>query len=205
MDTRFIYWKIEHSQARWNCIVDTPENRQQALNDKAMFFTWAQLSEPYQNNGHEPHRWGDLPLDFDSKGNVETALREMQVLCLDHLPKQYGINPQELQFWISGGKGFHAVIPAHLLGAEQGDPHLPLVYREMVSKWKKGLSLSSLDMSLYCMKRGKMFRIENVRRSNGWYKVRLTLEEIIKGRTDDLLQLSTAPRILETLHGTTTR
>jgi len=38
MDTRFTYWKIERSQARWNCIVDTPENRQQALNNKAMFF-----------------------------------------------------------------------------------------------------------------------------------------------------------------------
>ncbi len=44
------------------------------------------------------------------------------------------------------------------------------------------------------MRRGKMFRIPNVRRKNGHYKVPLTLEEVRELQIDELWKLSEAPR-----------
>lgn len=198
-DNRFIYWKVEIPQAPWNLIPDTPEARQQAIKDGAMFFTWASLSVPYNDeNGHpEPHRWGDLPLDFDNKENVQQALEELRTLCFVHLPKFYDTDPYGIQYFLSGGKGFHAIIPARLLNAQNGDPHLPLIYKNIVGRWKEALNIASLDMSLYNMKRGKMFRIPNVRRITGKYKVPLSLDEIIRAEAQDLIELGNVPRKLE--------
>lgn len=196
---RVRYWKIERPAADWNLIPDTPQARQQAIKDGAMFMTWASLSSPYEGNGHpEPHRWGNLPLDFDNKENVQQALNDLRTLCFVHLPEFYGIDPYDIRYFLSGGKGFHAIIPAKLLSAEDGDPRLPLIYKGIVSRWKEALNLTSLDMSLYNMQKGKMFRIPNIRRLNAKYKVPLSLDEIIRAEAGDLVELGNAPRKLET-------
>ena len=169
-----------------------------AIKNGAMFFTWTSISERYNGNGGpEPHRWGDLPLDFDSPHDIKTALTDLKTLCLNYLPEFYDIDPHEINFFLSGGKGFHAVIPARLLGAESGDPRLPQIYKRIVLKWKEALNLTSLDMCLYCMKRGRMFRIPNVRRSNGKHKVPLALDEIMQGDAEGLMELGSHPRNVE--------
>ena len=193
---RFIYWKIETPRASWNLIPDTPEARREAIEQGAMFFTWASLSAAYnEGSGHpEPHRWGDLPLDFDNKENVQQALNDLRALCSVHLPDFYNIDPYEIKYFLSGGKGFHAIIPARIFNAEDGDPYLPLIYKSIVGRWKAALNLTSLDMSLYNMKRGKMFRIPNVRRKTGKYKVPISLDEIIRAEAQDLIELGNTPR-----------
>ncbi|MFC1580020.1 hypothetical protein ACFL4N_03820 [Thermodesulfobacteriota bacterium] len=159
-----------------------------------MFITWASLSVPYSGNGGpEPHRWGDLPLDFDDNESIQQPLTDLRALCT-HLDDFYGIDPHELKFYLSGGKGFHCILPAHFLGAEDGDPRLPLIYKNMAARWKEALKLTSLDMSLYCMKQGRMLRLENVKRANGFFKVRLTLEEVVSGTPPELMALGKQPR-----------
>jgi hypothetical protein len=196
--TRFIYWKPELKESNWIPIPDTEEARQTAIKNGAMFFTWASLSTPYTNSGNpEPHRWGDCPLDFDCPSDIKTALTDLRTLCLSHLPQIYDIDPHEINFFLSGSKGFHAVIPARLFGTEAGDPQLPLIYKKIASKWKDDLKLKSLDLCLYCMKKGRMWRIPNVRRSNGNFKVPLLLEEVMMADPEELVRLGTEPRILE--------
>ena len=198
---RFIYWKLERPKATWNCIHDAVEAKQAAIKDGAMFFTWTSFSTPYEGNGHpEPHRWGDLPLDFDSedKKNIQQALSDLRTLCFVHLPEFYAIDPYDIKYFLSGEKGFHAIIPARLLNAEEGDPRLPLIYKDIASRWKEALNLTTLDMSLYNMRQGKMFRIPNVKRSNGRYKVPISVNEIMRMEFQDLIELGNAPRKLET-------
>lgn len=192
-DNRFIYWKIEKPKASWNLIPDTAEAKKNAIKQGAMFFTWASLSEPYKGNGDpEPCRWGDLPLDFDSH-DIGDALSHLRVLCI-HFQEFYGIDPYEITYYLSGGKGFHAIIPAKLVGAESGDPQLPLIYKRMVSRWKEDLQLTTLDISLYNMKKGKMFRLPNVRRSNGKYKVPLSFDEVMRADAYELMEMGNEPR-----------
>jgi putative DNA primase/helicase len=198
MSDRFIYWKTEQKRSEWTLIPDTDEAKQRAIQNGAMFFTMMSLSAAYHNNGSpEPHRWGDFCLDFDYPNDIRIALTDLRTLCLSHLPQIYDIDPHEINFFLSGGKGFHATIPARLMRTEAGDPQLPLIYKKIAVKWKEGLQLKSLDLCLYCMKKGRMWRIPNIKRSNGNYKVPLLLEEVMMADPEELMKLGTRPRILE--------
>ncbi len=195
---QYIYWKEEEQSRKWKLIQDTPKEREQALRGGAMFLTWCSLSEPYEENGQpEPRRWGDFPLDFDEKENPDKALQDIRTLCLIQLPALYNIDPYAIQFFVSGSKGFHALIPAKLFGAQDGDMYLPLIYKKIAAEWKERFSLSTLDLSLYNMRKGKLFRIPNVKRKNGRYKVPLSLEEIRDLSIKGLWVLAKAPREIE--------
>jgi hypothetical protein len=179
MQPRWLFWKEEAKKRTWKELQDTEQDRQQAIDNGAMFFTWAKLSELISANGQpEPHRWGDFPLDFDCKDDPATALREIKELCLVHLPQIYGLEPHGLRFYASGGKGFHVEIPAKFLDAEDGDPYLPLIYRRLAASWKERFSLTTLDLSIYSMGKGRMWRLPNIKRENGRHKIPLTLEEL---------------------------
>jgi putative DNA primase/helicase len=192
---RVRYWKKEKPKSTWELMVDAEQDLPSVVKKGAMFVTWNAFSESPKGNGHpEPIRFGDLPLDFDSKEDPEKALKDLQVLCLVHLPEIYGIDPYDIKFYCSGSKGFHAVIPAELFGAENGDPYLPVIYKRIVSDWEEKVRLATIDLSMYAMGKGKMFRIPNVRRNNGRYKVPLTLEEVRDLAIGDILKLSEAPR-----------
>jgi len=194
-NSRWVYYTTEHKGV-WQLCPDTQTAREQAIRQGAMFFTWNSFSEPVKSNGKEPVRYGDMPLDFDHKEDPGKALQEVSDLCLIHLPELYGVDPYEIEFYCSGSKGFHAVIPAILFGAENGDPYLPHIYKRIVQRWADQFELKTIDLSMYAMGKGKMFRIANIKRSNGRYKVPLTLEEIQKGDIDEVWNLITKSRYL---------
>lgn len=195
---RHRYWKKEIDRSPWNPIADTPAVETEAKKNGAMFITSTNFEyEPGNNGRPEPIRCGDLCLDFDAEENPARALQDAKTLLLVYLPEEYGIDPHAIRFYASGGKGFHAVIRAELLGAEDGDPYLPLIYKKLVSKWKEILDLKTLDRSIYAMGKGKMFRLQNVRRKNGRYKIQLALEEIRDLSIDEITELTKAPREIE--------
>ena len=196
---RYLYWKEEPPERKWKIIRDVEKDRLQAIQKGAMFFTWTCLSEPFKDKGEEPNRWGDLPLDFDSKEDPAKALGEMRQLCLVHLPEFYEVDPYSIQFYASGSKGFHAIIPAKLFDAQDGDPLLPLIYKRIAADWVQRFHLNTLDLSMYSMARGKMFRIPNVKRSNGRHKVQLSLDEVRDCSIEQLLEFTMAPREIESV------
>ena len=148
----YFYWKKERKADKWKALQDVSGAREKAVEAGAMFTTWMTFSRPYTNSGApEPMRYGDLPLDFDDAKNPENALQDMRDLCLVHLPEFYGIDPYEIEFFLSGGKGFHAVIPEECMGASDGDTHLPLIYKKMVAQWAASFDLKTIDHSLFCI------------------------------------------------------
>lgn len=188
------YAKIERAEAPWWVIENTPEALQEAIWQGAMFVTTPALSFPYVDGGPEPVRFGDLVLDADCKANPERALLELRRLTCFFLPEKYGISPWDTRFYCSGSKGFHAEIPAIYFGLENGHPELPLIYKRLVAGWVDELDLSTIDLSMYCMKRGKMWRLPNVKRSNGRYKVPLSRDDFAYGGIEYLWAMSEAPR-----------
>jgi putative DNA primase/helicase len=189
----FLYWKREEAKSPWNLIQDTPEARERAIRDGAMFFSTPTLSHPYVDGGAEPNRRDDLVLDLDSKDNPQLALDDLRKLCMSFLPETYGIPTWDIRFYCSGSKGFHAEIPAHFFGMEDGHTELPIIYKRLVQGWVDTLGLTTIDLSMYCMKRGKMFRIANVRRPNGRYKVELSRDDVGYCSIKNLWSLSDSP------------
>jgi putative DNA primase/helicase len=187
------YAKIERPESLWWVIHDTPADIKKAKRDGAMFVTTPALSFPYVDGGPEPNRRDDLVLDLDSRDNPQLALDDLRKLCMSYLPETYGIPTWDIKFYCSGSKGFHAEIPAHFFGLQDGHPELPIIYKRLVQGWMKTLGLTTVDMSMYCLKRGKMFRIANVRRPNGRYKVELSRDDVGYCSIENLWSLSDSP------------
>ena len=67
-------------------------------------------------------RYGDMVLDFDAKkelrdnngnplgkvGDIDKALEAVRTFL--QIFNKYGVNPQDLHYYASGGKGFHAMM-----------------------------------------------------------------------------------------------
>jgi hypothetical protein len=149
MNDYFLYWKTETAKDTWNSIPDTPEARDKAIRNGAMFFTTLALSFPFVDGGPEPNRRGPLVLDLDDKANPDNALQELRKLCMFYLPVTYGIPTWDIKFYCSGSKGFHAEIPARFFGLEAGHTELPLIYKRLVQGWVDKLGFKTVDLSMY--------------------------------------------------------
>ena len=189
----YIYWTTEQ-KGKWQITRDTPEEREAAIRKGAMFFSSMSLSKPYGNSGApEPNRKGGFKLDFDGPNAVQDA----RDLAMVHLPDLYGANPYGLRFFMSGQKGVHIEAPAEYFGATDGDPLLPKIHKRIAAELKTAFDLPTLDMGIYNMKKGRMWRIPNVKRGNGRYKVPLTLEEFRDLPEADLIELTRVPREID--------
>ena len=195
-----IYWKRLNPKEAWKYAAE--DSIDDLIERKgAAFTTWMAFdSEPpvderdnYDTLGVV--RYGDLPLDFDDSKNISTA-RNAACLAAEHLNSEYGLSFSDIDIYISGSKGFHLVISRYSLGSEDGDILLPLIYKELVSDWfpKGNPDYASLDMCLYCMGKGRMFRLPNVKRDNGKYKVRISYDELKKCTVEELDELCSSPR-----------
>lgn len=196
-DKYYIYWQNAEKNGKWQLIEDTPEKRKQAIKQGAAYFTTTSFknSKGYTENKPEPIRTGNFYFDFDDKEQPENALKDMLKL-VNHLQEIYSLDVYDFKYWLSGGKGFHAMIPDHVFGemAVNGLNNLHVVYKKIAIALKTTLELNSLDLSIYNGGKGKMFRIENIKRpDNDRYKVELTFDELSLSYSE-ILELSTAPR-----------
>ena len=116
-----------------------------------------------------------MPWDFDAPGNVEKARDDAVTLVHEILPR-LGVQPSQVYIWLSGSKGFHVDIPDLCIGAEAGDRLLPIIYKRMATEIASGRII--YDDSMYCMGKGKQYRLPNVKRDNGFHKIPLTADEL---------------------------
>ena len=119
------------------------------------------------------HYRGDLYFDFDAD-SIEDVIPPFQRF-LSNLT-EIEIDLRQVQIFASGGKGFHIVVPMAMFvekPSTAGYTFLPAIYKEMAQE----LYVDTLDMRVYTARRGRMFRTENVLRSNGKYKVQLSVEQ----------------------------
>ena len=200
MGKKYIYWGYsDPPHGAWHLIGDTEEERAKAIQEGATAFTTMSFSFPPEEGKPEPTRFGDLILDFDSKNDPKAAIMGL-IYFIEWLINEYDANPYFLQYWISGGKGCHLLIPARMFGGEEGDPLLPCIHEKMVHEINEGghMPLSRcIDMSMYPMGKGKLLRIENIRRRNGRYKIPVLWDELTKMPMDDLLALTAHSRQVE--------
>jgi putative DNA primase/helicase len=187
------YWKIERDQAPWNPIPDTQKAIAEAITKGAMFVTCLALDgDP--DGDPPPNRRGDFCLDLDAENPGEAFAEARRIIA--HLEEAYGVTPYQIRIYLSGKKGVHLDIPCEILGILPG-PYLHLEYRRLAAKLKSDLGLETLDMSLYAGGRGKMFRLPNVRRDNGRYKVPAMPSELRGLNDEELVRLTENPRHLD--------
>lgn len=118
---------------------------------------------------------GPLYFDLDDSESPASTAKHLATL-IEKLAK-YDVQESVLAIYASGGKGFHMVIAPEVFidkVSKSGYTNLPYVYKELAYD----LAVTSMDFRVYSGRKGRMFRVENVKRPNGKYKVQLTINEL---------------------------
>ena len=178
----------------WSRISDGPNVVEQARNNGAMYLTCLAVNgDPHGEP--PPDRRGDMHLDHDDKENPALVFDEM-LKVVGHLHEVYGVDPHQLELFLSGEKGGHVIIKSDIIGIEPG-PYLHLEQKMFACKLAADLGLKTLDLKIYSGGKGRQFRLPNVKRKNGRYKVPVMLSELAGLSINDFLELTKAKRELD--------
>ena len=185
---------MPEQKGKWQPIEDGADVQDRAREKGAMFLTTHAIDgDPAQDP--PPNRRGNLYLDFDSNDDPGLVFSEMLKVAI-YLEDVFSVDPYHLEIFLSGGKGGHVVIRAEIVGIEPG-PFLHLEQKRFACKLAADLDLKTLDTGIYNGKKGRQFRLPNVKRKNGRYKVQVMLSELAGLSAQDLQDLTQKPRTLE--------
>ena len=184
----FRYIKGEGNE-KWKLIENSERAIQESVQQGAHFVTVLSLDQDMGKVDPETkvNYKGPLYFDIDAADENE-ALVDCRRLILS-LYKQYGVNLNDLVIHCSGGKGFHVLVPPKVFSSNKTNPYLPQIYRTMALEF----NLEHLDLGIYSGGRGRCFRIENVKRDTGRYKVKLTAAQIFCLTWDEIKPLTFMP------------
>jgi len=184
------YWKVEQDKSTWFPIDDSPKVEKLAKDKGAMFLTTLATTSPDVDG----IRRGDFHFDLDSTDPAKAIEEARKIIVF--LDMAMGVKVSQVHVHLSGGKGVHGRIAAEIIGAVPG-PFLHLEYKALAARITVELDLETIDMSLYAGGMGKMLRIPNVKRSNGHYKVPVTVKELMDMDNQTLLDMTKQPRELD--------
>lgn len=154
---RFIWWcgmLNDKPRGKWQFIPDDSDARQWAINQGAGFFSVLSVDRITLPCWY----FGPWYIDLDGAG------------ARDDLTKVSEKYADRMQAWDTGKKGFHILID---MKADTGGPLLPLAYKDMTLNLSCELGLTSPDMGVYNLGRGRMWRAEGIMRPNGKRKSRI--------------------------------
>lgn len=130
-------------------------------------------------------------VDFDSE-DLDEVLVQSRVF-LSKLKQEHDFDPAQARLWFTGGRGCHIEIPLacflHKI-PPSGIAHLPAIFKEIAMQ----TYVNTLDLRVYSAKRGRMWRTPNFKRSNGLYKVQVTVDEFFLSSAEDYARICAAPR-----------
>jgi hypothetical protein len=130
---------------------------------------------------------GPFYIDLDSADIDESISSAREVL---KKIKEEKIPLESVEIYCSGKKGFHFYFHQKLFSNGRPMKNLPHLYKRMSVYFY----VPGLDPQVYCGGKGNLFRIANVQREDGRYKVRILPEELEALTKEQYEQLTSQPR-----------
>lgn len=134
---------------------------------------------------------GPLYFDIDCKDDLGQAISSAQEL-VGKLTRM-GVPKDCIEIYLSGSKGLHILVNETLFTGQRFFLRLPEIYKEMARE----LFVTGLDYSVYSSGRGNSFRIVNLQRYDGKYRVPVTPDELAVLTVDRYREWVKAPRTVE--------
>lgn len=132
--------------------------------------------------------FGPFYADIDNKGDLQAAI-DSGVRFVDRLIGDYGVAERDIQVFLSGSKGVHIFVPPSAFGLERSVARLPQIFKEMA----KVLYVPGLDLQPYSLRNA--FRLVNVQRSDGAYRVPVSVAELRELDPEGYRDLCSKPRL----------
>ena len=133
---------------------------------------------------------GPMYFDIDCKDDLATAISSGVELVQRLLA--LGTPEAGIQVFLSGSKGLHILLDERLFCSGRFTRRLPEIYKEMALS----LFVPGVDFSVYSGGRGNSFRIANIERFDGNYRVPITLTELRAVTPEQYRELVRTPRII---------
>jgi hypothetical protein len=189
----FHYYQIQGGEEEWQPV--PVSHREQVLKDlRPVFMTVLSVSKLVADLSFEEKLKlaydGPFYSDFDSEDESLVIIKVNEYL--DKL-EALGVDLSMCRLFATGGRGYHVEVPQQVFMdkvPKGGTIGLPMIYREMALS----LIVDTLDLKIYSAGRGRMWRTPNVKRSNGRYKVPITVREMREMTPDLAVELTSAPR-----------
>lgn len=174
----------------WHPLVDSPDIEAIALGHGAKKLTILALSElvSEETNREGLTYRGPLYFDIDSKVDLNSTFEATQRLLSSLLER--GVDPADIHVYCSGSKGMHVLVCAKAFSNGRVHKRLPTIYKEMAVK----LYVAGMDFQPYGTGRGNAFRIVNVKRDDGRYRIAITHEELQALDAESYVELCSKPR-----------
>lgn len=129
--------------------------------------------------------------DFDSE-DLQEVLTQARVY-LSKLQSEHDFDLSQARLWFTGSRGCHIEIPllcfTHKIPAA-GIANLPAIFKEIAMS----TYVDTLDLRVFSAKRGRLWSTPNVKRSNGLYKVQVTVDEFFSATPESYKTICSAPR-----------
>jgi hypothetical protein len=132
---------------------------------------------------------GPLYFDWDAEDVADTIPKFQQFLTKI---QELGVNLGSLRLYATGGRGFHCEVPEAVFMPKipkGGVANLPYIYREIAME----LVVDTMDMRVYTGRRGRMWRVPNIKRDNGRYKVPISVDEAFTMTPERYIEICSNP------------
>ncbi len=145
------------------------------------------------------------PLYFDIDGEYSlNGLEQTKLAAISlylYLTDEMKLRKEEIQFYFSGAKGFHVIVPDVVLDLKP-ESALNLKIKHWVQQIIKHVeNHNAFDLKIYDARR--LFRIPNtINSKTGLYKIPVTIDEIRTFNLPGLQALAAAPRNIIDIHKT---
>lgn len=162
-------WRAFTSPAGFN-----QKEIEKAIKDGAKKVTILSVSEVVDEftNKDQLAYQGPLYFDIDCKDDLYLAIKSAKELVKKLLDAE--VHKECIAVYCSGSKGMHVIVDERAFSSGRPVRLLPKIYKEMA----KHLYVFGLDYQVYSGGRGNSFRLPNVERSDGKYRVPVTHEEL---------------------------
>lgn len=187
---QYRFYKGAEKKGRWKA-VETSQQKTVFEDKEAYFITVLSVNEKPgkgESVSEDALYQGPFYLDFDSS-SISKSIRACKKVI--HNLTTAGLREDQFRIWATGKKGFHIEIPMSVFTADAPTHKLPRIYANMAYKLKLP---PEADTSVYSKGRGRMWRIPARERSNGKYKVPITLAELNRMATGDYEDICSEPR-----------
>lgn len=188
----FRYFQTDE-KGRWSAIPDTHDVEEVVKGRGGRKLSILSVSEQVDDdvdNDALSHQ-GPLYFDIDYKEDLNEAIRGAKDL-VHTLMNRYEVPKEAIWPFASGSKGLHVIVPATVFSSGRAMKMLPRVYMEMAAV----MGVPGMDFQVYCGGRGNCFRIANIQRADGNYRVPLTVDELLELDRNQYLELVKQPRYL---------
>jgi hypothetical protein len=144
----------------------------------------------YREQDKKGDLYGHLYFDLDSPDYELVKADAVRLLVI--LEALFGVKPEDLWIFYSGGKGIHIIVPADVMGINP-HPNLNEIFKLLATTLSAQTANKTVDLRVY--DRVRLFRLPNSQHGKSLlFKVPLSVEELIQCDLSQIKALAAEPR-----------